>query len=259
MILLYPKKRKNKDTFFIFPRAEDKRRHKGRYAGNVPSGPFPAAGGPALPKRAQKETSGGGTVLSRRRQWAKAAAPLPRNDGLTLPPRGAHRLFRAPGGRGRLISRRRHRSAGGSALPNRREKETSEAKQFFRAADNGRRHGPAPPKRRAHIAPRGAHKLFRATCGRGRLISRRHCSAGGRTLPKRAQKETSRGNSSFAPQTTGEGTAPLPRNDGLTLRPRGAHRFFRAAGGGSRLISRRHRSAGGSAKWSVTAAPSMRR
>ena len=66
-------------------------------------------------------------------------------------------------------------------------------------------------------------------------------------------------NSSFAPRASGEGAAPLPRNDGLTLPPRGAHKLFRAAGGRGRLISRRHRSAGGSAKWSVTAAPSMRR
>ena len=168
MILLYPKKRKNKDTFFIFPRAAGREGAAGAAGGR----------GSALPNRREKETSGGETVLSRRGHRAKARPRSPETTGSHCASRGTQVLSR----------RRRPRTAYfAAASPQRGRPNSSEAgtKRNLRGGTvlSRRRHRAkarlAPPKRRVHIAPRGAHRLFRAAGGRGRLISRRHRSAGG--------------------------------------------------------------------------------
>ncbi len=227
MILLYPKKRKNKDTFFIFQRA----------AGT--EGSAGAAGGGRLgsSEATHKKKPQGRNSSFAPRASGEGAAPLPRNDGLTLPPRGAHRLFRAAGGRGWLISRR-HRSAGGSALPKRREKETAGGGTVLSRRRQRAKARLAPPKRRAHIAPsRGTQALsrprrprtayFAASLQRGRPnsseASTKRNLRGGTVLSRRRQRAKARPRS---PETTGS-HCPLAGHTSSFAPPAAADGLFR--------------------------------
>ena len=259
MILLYPKKRKNKDAFFYFSALRGQTKAQGQIRRERPVGSLPGGGQPNSSEVTRKRNLRGGTVLSRRRQRAKARPRSPETTGSHCPLAGHTSSFAPPAAADGLFRGGVTAARAAELFRSGHKKKPQGRNSSFAPQTTGEGAARSPETTGSHCALVGHTGSFAPQAAADGLFRGVTAARAAELFRSEHKKKPQGRNSSFAPQTTGEGAAPLPRNDGLTLPPRGAHKLFRAAGGRGRLISRRHRSAGGSAKWSVTVAPSMRR